>query len=1237
MLEPLTKKQKALLQILRSDIYAPQFLWKDKDGVNVYRVYDYQYYFEDSNYGGMAIFSDARSVGKCIAEGTKILNPITGDYKKVEDLNNQTIPVVSIDISRLKVEQAKVFSNGVKDCYRLKLRWGREIEATANHPFYTLGGWKKLKDIHPEEYIAAPMEMPYFGKETLKDDEVKFLAYMIGDGNCIDPNCRFTNANQEIVKEMNDILAYFDCLLVKEKTRDYEYRIQGNKFYKNNPARMFLRQHKVFNRYSYQKTVPEAIFKLKKKQIALFINRLFSCDGWAVQTEEGYGRVEYGTSSKELAYDLQHLLLRFSIISSISKKKTSHRDSYTVSVSSFDNIKFMKEIGIFTKQKKYKKNHKNRRREEKLAHGSRGSIVWGNLRWMKVRDIKYIGKLKTYNLTVENTHNFIANDVLSHNTEKLKRRSFTMPFRKPGKSRMISTPQEAHLNPVMEQIIDKFEEIRLTKEFIKRARRKPYYHITFKNGTEIIGKIPGNKGINVKGEHVDEEAVDECGSGVAYVSLADGSSKKLGEIVRKKLSLEVISYNFFNRKIETKKVINWFKKKPTDSCKFLRVGFKNYYYRPKFTGDHKFATKDGWVKARDLKSGDLVYSNVPKPTKLQQGILLGKLLGDSYAFRQQSCSKGNKRIVPNAKIVISQGSRDKEYVFDCWNLLQGLVKGIPLTRENLGWGKELTKFKTRALPEITKLYNLVYKDGRRTITQELLEKLSPAAIAFWFMDDGSCSQGTFTLSTHCFTKDENQLIVDYFLATWGIPMKMKLDKRCNKYYLKSNGKPQRLFALIAPYVCKSMRRKLPAGYKCGQLLPDKEETKIGFLEVETVEELDLKSWGFGDNFLYDIEVEDNHNYFSQGSLVSNSQDYPDEGWENIRECLNEVLDKELITYGVPNGVRNTFFNFTRSKEFTKVVIPAMYKLSWGEKERSEKIAFYGSRRAPGYVRNIYAEHGDAEHLVFIPSKLSNGIDWGKKQSDGTYDKDKPKFTEDYIKISIINEEVNRNMSFKHYLRFPEIHKKYERVWVGADIAHQGADPTEILIWAEEVYKNKNRVRLICRVHCERLTDEDQVDIFQEIYKFYNVTGMAMDATARGGTIWQKLNNRKLGNVYLSGYNFKSVKEVGKDENDKPINIQINQLAIETLRNMCDHIEFLLPYDEEIISDWMGLKVKPLEYGKFKVVDEAKFKTHTLYAAGMMALQRDDYRMGKLQEDADSVYEEGGWVDGHYGRTPGASR
>jgi len=363
-----------------------------------------------------------------------------------------------------------------------------------------------------------------------------------------------------------------------------------------------------------------------------------------------------------------------------------------------------------------------------------------------------------------------------------------------------------------------------------------------------------------------------------------------------------------------------------------------------------------------------------------------------------------------------------------------------------------------------------------------------------------------------------------------------------------------------------------------------------------------------------------------------SQDYVSEGWANLRECLNEVKDKQIRAWGVPNGVRNEFFNFTRSPEFSKVTFPAMYKHTWGDKERREKIAFYGSRNAPGYIRNILAEPGAAEYLLFLPSKLDFCIDHGKIRLDGTYDKDDPKYTADYRKIQIINEDINRNMPFSHYLRFPEIHLKYKRVWVGVDFGHHGADPTEILIWAEE--SNKNRTKLICRVHCERVTDDDQADIVEFICKFYNVVGVACDATARGGSIWEKLNNKNLGNIILSGYNFKSVKEITKDVNDKPINIPIKQLSVEILQNMCDHREFLIPYDVDILADWMGLKMKPLSNNKFDIVKDANYKTHTLYAAAMMALQREDYRLGKLEQE-DFYYEEGGWVESDGGGVPGA--
>ena len=76
-----------------------------------------------------------------------------------------------------------------------------------------------------------------------------------------------------------------------------------------------LRRHGLMGHGSHTKFVPDAVFRLPRRQIALFLSRLFATDGsaWWTDAGDGYGRIGYGTVSKRLAHDVQHLLLRFGL------------------------------------------------------------------------------------------------------------------------------------------------------------------------------------------------------------------------------------------------------------------------------------------------------------------------------------------------------------------------------------------------------------------------------------------------------------------------------------------------------------------------------------------------------------------------------------------------------------------------------------------------------------------------------------------------------------------------------------------------------------------------------------------------------------------------------------------------------------------------------------------------------------------------------------------------------------
>ncbi len=68
------------------------------------------------------------------------------------------------------------------------------------------------------------------------------------------------------------------------------------------------------------KAVPACIFCLPRDQLALFLRVLFSCDGSVYVNADGEPGVSYSTISHRLAQDVQHLLLRFGLVAKVRAK-----------------------------------------------------------------------------------------------------------------------------------------------------------------------------------------------------------------------------------------------------------------------------------------------------------------------------------------------------------------------------------------------------------------------------------------------------------------------------------------------------------------------------------------------------------------------------------------------------------------------------------------------------------------------------------------------------------------------------------------------------------------------------------------------------------------------------------------------------------------------------------------------------------------------------------------------------
>ncbi|HEY5247016.1 MAG TPA: replicative DNA helicase [Dermatophilaceae bacterium] len=100
---------------------------------------------------------------------------------------------------------------------------------------------------------------------------------------------------------------------------------------------------------SFVKRLPEPIFNVSKRQIALFINHLWATGGSVTVHKSGQGgRICYASTSRRLVDDLSRLLLRFGISTRTHPTlKAGYRNGYTIDISGADDQRrFLQEIGV---------------------------------------------------------------------------------------------------------------------------------------------------------------------------------------------------------------------------------------------------------------------------------------------------------------------------------------------------------------------------------------------------------------------------------------------------------------------------------------------------------------------------------------------------------------------------------------------------------------------------------------------------------------------------------------------------------------------------------------------------------------------------------------------------------------------------------------------------------------------------------------------------------------------------
>jgi hypothetical protein len=376
-------------------------------------------------------------------------------------------------------------------------------------------------------------------------------------------------------------------------------------------------------------------------------------------------------------------------------------------------------------------------------------------------------------------------------------------------------------------------------------------------------------------EVIVTEKVDGCLNSRVVV-LTDKGNIPIGRIVNQKLPVLVASYNESNQIIEYKRILEYHKQHYND--KWIKVKITstkqgNHHLVITVTPNHLFYCKRGNdilnVQAIDLKIGDKVFQSADKIDTEAYQIILGGLLGDSSFLHTG----------PNHHYGFAFGhslSQEGYFIYKM-RLLGGLVHETTRQRGGFEGSKENRRAYSHHTPYVDDLItkNCIV-DGKKGITTQWIKQLNPLGLAIWYMDDGSCRFSSMQrprlhIATNGFPFHQAQMLSDMLRFKFNIDNGV-YDYKGATIVCTADG-TERFFDLIYPYVPQCMKYKLPPKYKNRACVL---EGFFGLYSSQslietTVVDIDYNGKVYeGENWQYDLTVEDNHNYFASDILVHNS-------------------------------------------------------------------------------------------------------------------------------------------------------------------------------------------------------------------------------------------------------------------------------------------------------------------------------------------------------------------------------
>ena len=356
-----------------------------------------------------------------------------------------------------------------------------------------------------------------------------------------------------------------------------------------------------------------------------------------------------------------------------------------------------------------------------------------------------------------------------------------------------------------------------------------------------------------------------CLYGEESVLMENNKFCLIRQLVNNRSDKKVISFNTYTGLLETKRIIGWYKLR-RDNKKWINVSHKlaRNSRRGKVgawvTEDHKILTTDGWIYARDLAVGKhKLILKEPNLNIKQLSVFNGMMLGDGYI-------RNDVKNGVFGRLGCLHTKSQEEWCLLKRNVFSGFDSKISY-RKAYKQSKSSVGFMFHSYIIFDQLRHRWYSNRKKVIPTDF--SLDLISLVIWYLDDGCRQNNAATFCTERYSKKDVKKLVSE-LRKFGLEPTINTSRSRLRIYIGSTGNSERLFNLIAPFVPPSMQYKLPEQYRqkfdvklwdCGKAdrFTDEVVVKLG----NPKNRRDKYEW------VYCIDVEDNHNFISKNIIMHN--------------------------------------------------------------------------------------------------------------------------------------------------------------------------------------------------------------------------------------------------------------------------------------------------------------------------------------------------------------------------------